>query len=64
MKINEIKALDAKQLAEKLEEKRAQLRQLKLNHVVTPLANPSEIKSVRRDIARLETVIRQNELNK
>ena len=61
MKIKEINELDAKALAEKLENLVAQL---KLNHTVSPLENPSQIKSVRRDIARLQTVLRQRELNK
>ena len=64
MKIKEINELDAKALAEKLENLVAQLTQLKLNHTVSPLENPSQIKSVRRDIARLQTVLRQRELNK
>ena len=64
MKIKEINELDAKALAEKLENMVAQLNQLKLNHTVSPLENPSQIKSVRRDIARLKTVLRQRELNK
>ena len=64
MKIKEINELDAKALAEKMENLVAQLKQLKLNHTVSPLENPSQIKSVRRDIARLQTVLRQRELNK
>ena len=64
MKIKEINELDAKALAEKLKNLVAQLKQLKLNHTVSPLENPSQIKSVRRDIARLQTVLRQRELNK
>ena len=64
MKIKEINELDAKALAEKLENLVAQLKQLKLNHTVSPLENPSQIKSVRRDIARLQNVLRQRELNK
>ena len=64
MKIKEINEHDAKALAEKLENLVAQLKQLKLNHTVSPLENPSQIKSVRRDIARLQTVLRQRELNK
>ena len=64
MKIKEINELDAKALAEKLENLVAQLNQLKLNHTVSPLENPSQIKSVRRDIARLQTVLSQRELNK
>ncbi|MCI6840459.1 MAG: 50S ribosomal protein L29 [Prevotella sp.] len=64
MKIKEINELDAKGLAEKIETEVAKLNQLKLNHAVSPLENPSQIKSVRRDIARLKTVLRQRELNK
>ncbi|MBE6263996.1 MAG: 50S ribosomal protein L29 [Prevotella sp.] len=64
MKINEVKELDAQALAEKLEAAKAQLQQMKLNHTIAPLENPSQIKAVRRDIARMETELRQRELNK
>ena len=64
MKIKEVKSLDAKELAEKLENAVAQLNQLKLNHTIAPLENPSQIKAVRRDIARMNTELRQRELNK
>ena len=64
MKINEVKELDAKALAENLEAAKAQLQQMKLNHTIAPLENPSQIKAVRRDIARMETELRQRELNK
>ena len=64
MKIKEINELDAKTLAEKLEAEVAKLDQLKITHTISPLENPSQIKAVRRDIARLKTVLRQRELNK
>ena len=64
MKMNEIKELETKDLAEKLETTVAQLNQLKLNHSIAPLENPSQIKAVRRDIARMKTELRQRELNK
>ena len=40
MKMNEIKGLETKELAEKLETAVANYDQLKLNHAVTPLENP------------------------
>ena len=52
MKMNEIK------------ETVAQLNQLKLNHSIAPLENPSQIKAVRRDVARMKTELRNRELNK
>lgn len=64
MKMKELKELDANALAEKLETAKAQLNQLKLNHSIAPLENPSQIKAARRDIARIETELRQRELNK
>ena len=64
MKMKELKELDVKALAEKLETAKAQLNQLKLNHSIAPLENPSQIKAARRDIARIETELRQRELQK
>ncbi|BCS84943.1 MULTISPECIES: 50S ribosomal protein L29 [Prevotella] len=64
MKIKELKELDVKGLAEKLETSKAKLNQMKLNHSIAPLENPSQIKVARRDIARIETELRQRELNK
>ena len=64
MKMTEIKALADKDLREKLENAVAAYDQMKLNHSVTPLENPSQIKAARRDIARMKTVLRQRELNK
>ena len=64
MKINEVKDLADKDMREKLENAEAALHQMKLNHSVTPLENPSQIKAARRDIARMKTVLRQRELNK
>ena len=64
MKMKELKELDVNALAEKLENAKAQLNQLKLDHSIAPLENPSQIKAARRDIARIETELRQRELNK
>ena len=64
MKMKELKEFDVDALAEKLENAKAQLNQLKLNHSIAPLENPSQIKAARRDIARIETELRQRELNK
>ena len=64
MKIAEIKELETKDLVEKLENAQAALDTLKLNHQISPLENPSQIKAARRDIARMKTEIRSRELNK
>ncbi len=59
MKINEINQLADKDLREKLEQTEAALNNMKLNHQVTPLENPMQIKATRRDIARMKTVLAQ-----
>lgn len=64
MKIKELKELETKDLVEKLEAAVAVYNVKKLNHQITPLENPSEIKAARRDIARMKTELRMRELNK
>jgi large subunit ribosomal protein L29 len=64
MKIKEVKELSTSDLVERIETEVANLHQMKLNHSITPLENPSLIKAARRDIARLKTELRQRELNK
>ena len=64
MKIKEVKQLDTKELVEKIENAETALDKMKLNHQITPLENPSQIKFARRDIARIETELRQRELKK
>lgn len=64
MKTKEIKELETKELAEKLEAEVAKYNMMKINHAVTPVENPSQIKAARRDIARMKTELRQRELNK
>ena len=64
MKMTELKELELKDLVEKLETTELKLQQLKLNHSIAPLENPSQIEAVRRDIARMKTELRLRELNK
>ena len=64
MKSKELKELADKDLREKLEQTVEALNNMKLNHQVTPLENPMQIRATRRDIARMKTELRQRELNK
>ncbi len=64
MKIKEVRELETKDLAERIETEVARYNQMKLNHAISPLENPSQIKLTRRDIARMKTVLRERELNK
>ncbi len=64
MKIAEIKELGKSELLEKIQVEEANYSQMLLNHSISPLENPAQIKVARRTIARMKTVLRQQELNK
>ena len=64
MKTKEIKELETKDLNERMEAEVAKYNQMKLNHSISPLENPSQIKAARRDIARMKTELHQRELKK
>lgn len=64
MKVKEVRELETKDLAERLETEIAKYNQMKLNHSISPLENPSEIKMTRRNIARMKTILCERELNK
>ena len=63
MKIAEIKELGTKELIERIEAEVIALNQKEINHSISPLENPAQIKQSRRMIARMKTVLRQRELN-
>lgn len=63
MKKVEIKELGTEDLKERLEQMEKEYRQLKINHSVSPVDNPAQIRRDRRMIARVKTELRQRELN-
>jgi len=63
MKQEVILELSTPDLKERLEEETKQLTLLKLNHAVSPLENPMKIKDFRKTIARIQTELRNRELN-
>jgi large subunit ribosomal protein L29 len=63
MKTREIKELNNKEILERMDAEVGHLDRLKLNHAISPLDNPLQIKEVRRTIARLATELRQREIN-
>ena len=64
MKKSEIEKLSPEDLQDKLVEFKKQLSDLKMNHAVSPLENPLQIKTIRKTVARLLTAINsmQNEI--
>lgn len=64
MKIAEIREIATNELAERIQTEVANYNQMVLNHSISPLENPAQIKTLRRIIARMKAELRQRELNK
>ncbi|MCQ2607973.1 MAG: 50S ribosomal protein L29 [Bacteroidales bacterium] len=64
MKAAEIRELSTKEIEEKIQVESEGLNKMKLNHVITPLENPNQLRETRRNIARMKTILRERELTK
>lgn len=62
MKAKEIRDLSLEELNRKLIELKKDLFNLRMQHATNQLDNPIRIADVRRDIARVKTIQRQNQL--
>lgn len=62
MKVNEIRDLSAVELADKLRQLKAELFNLRFQLAINQLENPMRISVVKKDIARIKTVLREQEL--
>lgn len=63
MKASEIRELTAEELNSKLSDLKAELFNLRFQLAINQLDNPMRISAVKKDIARVKTVIRENELS-
>ena len=62
MKISEIREMESAALLEQVESKREELFRLRLNWHNNTLEDPNQMITVRKDIARMLTVLREREL--
>ncbi len=63
MKNAEIRELSTRELRERIDAEVIAYDKMRINHSITPLDNPSQIKKQRKLIARMKTELRQRELN-
>ena len=61
MKANEVRKMSASELESKLVDLKKDLFNLRLQHATNQLDNPLQIAVVKKDIARIKTIIRENE---
>ncbi|HIS51876.1 MAG TPA: 50S ribosomal protein L29 [Candidatus Onthomonas avicola] len=59
MKAKEIRAMSATELDSKLLELKKELFNLRFQHATNQLDNPQKLVDVKRDIARVKTIIRE-----
>ena len=63
MKAQEIKKLSVEELTKKLDELKKDLFMLRMQHATNQLDNPMQLANVKKDIARIKTIIREKETN-
>ena len=61
MKASEVRELSIADLRERIEIEKANLDSMKVNHTISPLEDTSKIAKVRRDIARMMTILAEKE---
>ena len=63
MKVKEIRDMSVGELDQKVASLKEELFNLRFQHATGQLENPMRIREVKKDIARIKTVIREKELN-
>ena len=64
MKANEVRKMNADELDKKLVELKRDLFMLRMQHATNQLDNPLQIALVKKDIARVKTIIREKQLER
>jgi len=55
--VNSLKDVNAKDLKARIQEDELRLKKLEFAHAISPLENPMSIRDLRKDLARLKTVL-------
>lgn len=63
MKASDIRDMTEEELNAKLTDLKAELFNLRFQHAINQLDNPLRITAVKKDIARIKTIIRENSLH-
>ncbi len=59
--LDSIKGLSVEDLKLQLEQSRQRIKKLEFAHAISPLENPMSIRALRKDIARIETLLKQKQ---
>ncbi len=64
MKANEVRKMSVSELETKLTDLKKDLFTLRMQHATNQLDNPVQISLVKKDIARVKTIIREKQLGR
>lgn len=64
MEIKEIRNLSTEEIMKKIEYNKEELFNLRFSQATGNLEKPSRIRELRKEVARMKTIIRERELNK
>ncbi|MCI5721780.1 MAG: 50S ribosomal protein L29 [Firmicutes bacterium] len=64
MELNKMRQMTEIELAAELEKMKKELFNLRFQHVTGQLENPVKMREVKRNIARVKTIMREKELEK
>jgi len=62
MKINEIRDLSGQEILDKIQDLKEELFNLRFQNAMNQLDNPKRISAVKKDIAKLKTILKEQEL--
>ena len=63
MKASEIRDLGLEEMQRKVSELREEFFNLRFQHEVGQLENPQKMKQIKKDVARVQTIIRENTIH-
>ena len=63
MKINKIREMKDEEIVKRIAEETSNLVDLRFQHELKNLTNTAKINTVKKDIAKMKTVLRERELN-
>lgn len=59
MKIEDMRLMGEKEILAVIEENQTLLGNMKYNHAVSPVENPARMRKIKKDIARLKTILNE-----
>jgi len=62
MKISEIRDLSSQEIQDKIQDLKEELFNLRFQNAMNQLENPKRISAVKKDIAKLKTILKEQEL--